>query len=45
MMALSNHKTMMNDRTVSDSRAPAWLKVVLYLRLKFSIKIVTSMAQ
>jgi hypothetical protein len=45
MMSLSNGKNTINDRTISASHALAYLKVVLYLRLKFSIKIVTTLAK
>jgi hypothetical protein len=44
-MFIPNRKNSINDRTISDSHALAWLKVVLYLRLKFSIKISTALAQ
>jgi hypothetical protein len=44
MMSLSN-RDMINDRTISDCHALAWLKVVAYLRLKFSIKILTAAEQ
>jgi len=44
-MVLSNHKNKMKDRAISDHHALAFLTVVLYLRLKFSIKIVTAPAQ
>jgi hypothetical protein len=44
-MLLSRHKNLINDRTISGRHALEWLKVVLYLRLKFSIKIVTALAQ
>jgi len=42
-MFLSSHKNTINDRTIRH--ALEWLKAVLYLRLKFSIKIVTALAQ
>jgi hypothetical protein len=45
MMFLSNRKNTINDRTTSGRHGSACLKVVLYLRLKFSIKIVTALAQ
>jgi hypothetical protein len=43
-MLLPKRENSINDRTISDSHALAWLKVMLYLRLKFSIKIATALS-
>jgi hypothetical protein len=44
-MLLPKRENTINDRTISGSRALAWLKVMPYLRLKFSIKIATALLQ
>jgi hypothetical protein len=44
-MSLSNGKNTINDQTISASHSLAYLKVMLYLRLKFSIKIATTLAK
>jgi hypothetical protein len=45
MMPLSNCSHTLNDRTISGAHGSIWLAHVAYLQIKFSNKIITTVAQ
>jgi hypothetical protein len=44
MMSLSNCNHTLTDRTISGAHASIWLAHVAYLEIKFSNKIITTVA-